>query len=156
MERVRIQVFNQAIKNGNIYSAESKEDVEKIFAKFIDNSSNLVLTNICQDNSHFVNNSVDYQDYLNKISSIDLHTVSGFFKDFEIVETGEIGIDGKSVFEVWANLDINNTSNGDYVKSLIAEDVMTFGMRAIVLRSGEPIPTIEIKHVICFDLIYKH
>jgi len=151
MERVRIQVFNQAIKNGNIYSVDSKEDVEKIFS----NSSKLVLTNICQDNSNFVNNSVDYQDYFNKISTVDLHTVSGFFKDFEIVETGEIGIAGKPVFEVWANLDINNTSNGDYVKSLFAEAVMSFGMRALVQRSDAPNPTIAIKHVICFDLISK-
>ena len=155
MERVRIQVFNQAIKNGNIYSADSKEDVEKIFSKFIDNSSKLVLTNISQDNSYFVNNSVDHQDYFNKIITVDLHTVSGFFKDFEIVETGEIGIASKPIFEVWANLDINNTGNGDYVKSLFAEDVMTFGMRAIVLRSGGPNPTFAIKQVICFDLISK-
>lgn len=157
--RVRLQIFNQVSRNGSVYIADTKEDVEKIFSKFINKKAPLVLTNKCQDT--FVNDHHDI-GYFKKFTTVDISTVAGCFTDIDIVETGEIGLGNKPVYEVWADMKYNNSSNGDYVRSLMEEEVMTFGMRSIGRRifnsdlSNLDNPPTEISRVISFDLISAH
>ena len=58
--RVRLQIFNQVSINGCVYIADTKEDVEKIFSKFIDKKSPLVLTNKCQEDLIPDHHDIDY------------------------------------------------------------------------------------------------
>ena len=58
--RVRLQIFNQVSINGCVYIVDTKEDVEKIFSKFIDKKSPLVLTNKCQEDLIPDHHDVDY------------------------------------------------------------------------------------------------
>lgn len=159
MSRVRLQVFNQVSRNGHVYIADTKEDVEKIFSKFTDKKAPLILTNKCQEDlipDHHDN------DYFKKFCTVEISSIAGCFTDIDIIETGEIGLGNKPVFEVWGDMKLNNSSNGDHVKSLMDADVMTFGMRSIGNHkidsdfSNLDNPPIEISQVITFDLINAH
>ena len=157
--RVRLQIFNQVSRNGCVYIADTKEDVEKVFSKFIDKKAPLLLTNKYQEDLIPDHHDIDY---FKRFCTVDLNSVAGSFTDIDIVETGEIGLGNKPVYEVWADMKYNNSSNGDYVKSIIEADVMTFGMRSIGrkifnsdLSNLDNLPT-EISQVISFDLINAH
>ena len=58
--RVRLQIFNQVSINGCVYIVDTKEDVEKIFSKFIDKKAPLVLTNKCQEDLIPDHHDIDY------------------------------------------------------------------------------------------------
>lgn len=158
-QRVRLQVFNQVSRNGCVYIADTKEDVEKLFSKFIDKKAPLILTNKCQDDLISDHHDIDY---FKKFCTVELSSIAGRFDNIDIIETGEIGLGNKPVFEVWGDMEIHNSPNGDFVKSLMDTDVMTFGMRSIGAKKfGTDFgnldnPPTELGQVISFDLIRAH
>lgn len=148
--RVRLQIFNQVSINGCVYIADTKEDVEKIFSKFIDKKSPLILTNKCQEDLIPDHHDIDY---FKRFCTVDLNSVAGCFINIDIVETGEIGLGNKPVYEVWADLKILDNDRGKFVTTMFDAGVATFGMRSIVqsLQYNKRL----IMDIFAYDLVNK-
>ena len=87
-EKIRLQIFNHVSRNGHIYIADTKEDVLKVFGKFIDQKAPLCLTDQLQG-PDFDRKNMSPDDYREEFGVVNLQRVAGIFKDIEIVETGK-------------------------------------------------------------------
>lgn len=153
MERVRIQIFNTPITNGNVYIAENKEAVERIFGKFLKEEPKLFLTNENQDIDLKKRDNEDFDEFDRRYKTIELESIAGKFENIEIIVTDEIGIDDLPIIEVWADLKILDNDRGKFVESLFEANVATFGMRSIA--QCYPDNKRLLKHVISYDLVSK-
>ncbi len=152
-EKIRLQIFNHVSRNGHIYIADTKEDVLKVFGKFIDQKVPLYLTDQLQG-PDFDRKNMSPDEYRDEFATVNLQRVAGIFKDIEIVETGDIGYNEKPIFEVYGTLDIRNTSSGNMVGELLNEKVCSIGMRSFAIeKNGFGAKTFDIENVVCFDII---
>ncbi len=150
MNRVRLQIFNHVSRNGHIYIADTKEDIENIFGKFRNEKNPLWLTDQLQG-PDFDRKNMSIDEYRDEFATVDIARIAGIFEDIEIVETGDIGYNDKPIFEVYGYLKIINTDGGRHVGELLKENVCSIGMRSFSTKQNEKIYDIE--HVVCFDLI---
>lgn len=153
MERVRIQIFNTPITNGNVYIAENKETVERIFGKFLKEEPKLFLTNENQDIDLKKRDNEDFDEFDRRYKTIELESIAGKFENIEIIVTDEIGIDDLPIIEVWADLKILDNDRGKYVESMFETNVATFGMRSIA--KCYPGNKRLLMHIISYDLVSK-
>lgn len=152
-EKIRLQIFNHVSRNGRIYIADTKEDVLKVFGKFIDQKIPLCLTDQLQGQD-FDRKKMTLDEYRNNFGSVDLYRIAGIFKDIEIIETGDIGYNEKPIFEVYGTLGILNTPSGKMVGELLKENVCNIGMRSFVVnKNGLGSKTFDIEKIVCFDII---
>ena len=145
MEKVRLQIFNHVSRNGLLYPAETKEEVERLFLKPKAKDKNIYLTNVLQGDGCFKNNM--------HASVIDVSSIIGKFENIEVVETGDIGQNGYPVFEVYGTLKYFDTPHKEDYQEMIEGKTMTFGMRAIGRHTKADLKIREIENVISFDLI---
>lgn len=157
VHKTLIQIFNHPSRNGRIYIVDTKEDVLKVFGKFIEEKVPLILTSNDQAFDLGNNPEESNEDYFKRFLTVNLGKAAGIFKDIEIIETGDIGYNEKPIFEVRGNLKfLENNPNGTMAKELINENVMTIGMRSVGNEKlGFGSKTFEIEKVICFDLLNK-
>ena len=154
-EKIRLQIFNHVSRNGHIYVADTKEDVLKVFGKFIDQKIPLCLTDKLQGQGvDFDREKMTLDEYRNNFGTVDLYRIAGIFKDIEIIETGDIGYNEKPIFEVYGTLGIKNTPSGKMVGELLKENVCNIGMRSFVVnKNGLGSKTFDIEKIVCFDII---
>lgn len=134
--RLRLMIFNHVNSNGKIYVAKSKEEIQNLLYK------DLYLTSGFDEN-------VDINDF----STVDISKIIGIFKDIEIIETEDIGIDDLPIFEVYGKLRFFNTPSKDFHKNCFDANIVTIGLRSIVKHISDKI--VNIKQVICWDTIVR-
>ena len=134
--RLRLMIFNHVNSNGKIYVAKSKEEIQNLLYK------DLYLTSGFDEN-------VDINDF----STVDISKIIGIFKDIEIIETEDIGIDDLPIFEVYGKLRFFNTPSKDFHKNCFDANIVTIGLRSIGNTIHDKI--IIPKLLICWDTIVR-
>lgn len=134
--RLRLMIFNHVNSNGKIYVAKSKEEIQNLLYK------DLYLTSGLDEN-------VD----INDSCIVDISKIIGIFKDIEIIETEDIGIDDLPIFEVYGKLQFFDTPSKEFHKTCFDANIVTIGLRSIVKHISDKI--VNIKQVICWDTIVR-
>lgn len=141
--RMIIQVFNHPSKNGRIYSADSIEDVMKLFG----NAREIFVTNSLQGIDKFAN--------LEDAAKVKFENIIGKIQSVNIKDEGHIGENGKPIFSVEAEVKYFDKPQFKVVKEGIENNTMSFGMRAMCKKDLNNENYDVISQVISYDLIMK-
>lgn len=172
--RKRLIIFNHVNTNGRIYIAKSKEEIQKLLYKNsyltsdLDENVDTINTNdISKISEQFKDNEIQnllYKDLyltsgldenvdINDSCIVDISKIIGIFKDIEIIETEDIGIDDLPIFEVYGKLQFFDTPSKEFHKNCFDANIVTIGLRSIVKHISDKI--VNIKQIICWDTIVR-
>jgi hypothetical protein len=138
-----IQVFNHPSKNGRIYSANSIEEVIKLFG----GAREIFINDILQGIDKFTN--------LEDAAKVKFENIIGKIQSVNIKDEGHIGENGKPIFSVEAEVKYFDKPQSKVVKEDIENNTMSFGMRALCSNDLEHTEHFKINQVISYDLIMK-
>ena len=141
--RMIIQVFNHPSKNGRIYSADSIEEVIKLFG----GAREIFITDILQ--------GIDKFTTLEDAAKVKFENVIGKIQAVNIKDEGYLGENGKPIFSVEAEVKYFDKPQSKVVKEGIENNTMSFGMRAMCKKDQENEKCYNISQVISYDLIMK-
>ena len=142
-DRMIIQVFNHPSKNGRKYSADSIEDVMKLFG----GAREIFVTDGLQGIDKFDN----FMDGM----KLDFEKVIGKIQNIDIKEEPHLGENGKPIFSVEAEVKYFDKPKARQVKESIENNAMSFGMRALCRNDFKNEKYVVISQVISYDLIMK-
>lgn len=134
--RKRLMIFNHVNANGRIYVAKSKEEIQDLLYKDL-----------------YLTSGFNQTNNINDIGTVDISKIIGQFKDIEIIETDDIGIDDLPIFEVYGKLRFFNTPSKEFHKNCFDANIVTIGLRAIGNHTTDKI--VNIKQLICWDTIVR-
>lgn len=142
-DRMIIQVFNHPSKLGRIYSADSIEDVIKLFG----GARQIFVTDVLQ--------GIDEFSALEDAVTLNFDKVIGKIQAVNIKDEGHLGENGKPIFSVEAEVKYFDNPKSKQVKESIENNKMSFGMRAMCKKDRENEKCYYISQVISYDLIMK-
>lgn len=144
--KVRLAIFNHVNANGRVYIAESKEEIQKLF-----NKSEYFLTGFGGGEAPELNS----EEKLKRSTIVNLMDSVGIFKDLEIIETGDIGVDDLPIFEVYGELKTFDNPGGKLFTESYQENIVTIGMRSFGRCMDTTPPKCILDKVICWDTIIR-
>lgn len=148
--RMRLIIFNHVSRNGRVYIAESKEEIQNLINK----EKELYLTNGFNDisDNQYIKVSDIEEDYM-KIATMQIKSLIGSFKDIEITETGDIGVNGFPIFEVYGTLNLFNLPTKQFHEDCFNANIVTIGMRS--LGNVDQDKNVKLNRIVCWDTIVR-
>lgn len=147
--RMRLIIFNHVSKDGRVYVAESKEEIQNLINK----EKELYLTNglfNSVNDSQYIKVSDIEEDYM-KMATRLIKSIIGSFKDIEITETGNIGVNGFPIFEVYGTLNLFNLPTKQFLEDCFKANIVTIDMRS--LGNIDQDKNVKLNRVICWDIV---
>ena len=141
----QLAIFNCESPSGRVYVANSKEEIENLF-----NKPEFYLIGFGGNE----NPDISYEETIKKFATVNLKDVIGKFTNFEIIETGDIGVGDLPIYKVFGKVDIFDNEGGKVFDECFKESAIHFGMRSFG-KHDVVNNKFDIKKLICWDAISK-